>query len=388
MIRECTDYENCILKESKADMLTYPEYYAFVDKHHILPYLLGCGAGLGLGALIAYVLPDTYSSWRYFIFAICIAGAISLFDLIGEWIAVRKSRKAPLPGKKFRVNGGVILDYVIRTEGNAHLIIAEDDLRDAEGNPVCIEYPAPRNLSVTAGQRILLAYSDNGAYIPLRLTAQTDNMIPSEPPAYFHTVDWEKATRLPHPAAMNLDKESYLMHEKEVEDFAKACTSLTDIRVKNWVGIIILSLLVLFLLGLLLFALIVKDVITKPFAGALAGAVFLLAWGIFTVVMAKRILTGVTRGLKRLQYKKKVMFLSVYREYGFNEVYMSYVRVYEYVDGELLLRNYFISNSVFLPKDIPYGKVIYKLSKASESTEKDLNYFSQDDFVECRLKLK
>ncbi len=318
MLRECTDWENCILQESRADILTYPELYVLGDKHSIFPTLLGIAAGLGLGAFLASRLPDMDFMWLCLLYIFCAAAAIGLFELIWRWRGYSKSRKAPLPGNKFRVNGGVILDYLICGENNdAYLMIAEDDLRDAEGNPVRIQYPAKKNLSVRAGQRILIAYNDNGAYMPLRLTDKTNQMIPLEPPAYFQTVNWKETAKLPHPAVMDLDKKSYRMDEKEAEDLADA---------RN----------------------------------------------------------GMPRGVEKLRYKKKVMFLSIYKKYGFNEVYMPFVRVCEYVGGELKQQYYFISNSVFLPEDTPYGKVIYKYSEKEESTEQDLNYFSLDHFAGCR----
>ncbi len=326
MLRECTDYENKILKESKGSILTYPQLYAETMKRSILPYLLGGVLGLGLAAALLWRLPDLDFTKRALIVVFCVGVPVSLFEAIREWRFKRKSRKAPLPGNKFRVNGGMILGYgVNHMDGKTHLVIAEDDLLDAEGNQICIEYPAPMRLSITQGQRVLLAYNEKGAYIPLRLTAKTNSMIPLASPDCFQTMDWEKTTRLPHPSVLELDQKSCPLQENEAEDLIRACNRYTD----YW--------------------------IRKKISGRTA------------------------KKIRKLQYKKKVMYLTTYREYGFNEVYIAYIRVLEYIDGTLRMRRYFISDSVFLPKDIPYGKVIYKYSQKEEGRVEDLNFFTQLD---------
>lgn len=376
MLRECTDLENRILKECKDDILTFSETYAFAYRSKILPFLLGFVVGLGLGAIIALLLPASHVRWVEPIILISVSGTIGVFEFLWIRLGKRKSRKAFLPGNKFRINGGVIINYFSYSTNDAHITIAEDDLRDEAGNPICIHYPAPMNLSVTIGQRILLAYSDNGAYIPMKLTTKTTNMIPVEPPAYFSDMNWKQATILPHPAVTDLDKTSYRMNEKDVEAFTKASNSLTSIRIKNWIGIVLFSILLLLLLGLLFIVLVAADVIKEPSVAIVVGVVFLLVCGILIFVLAKGILAGVTRGFKKLQYKKKVLFLSLSTDIGYNDASMSYLSFYEYVDGSLKKQNHLVHNNVFLPKDIPYGRVIYKYSKESESNEKGLNYFS------------
>lgn len=295
-----------------------------------------------------------------------------------ELIGAKRNGKGGLPGNHFFVNGAIILNHVVYPKEGAELTVAEDDLKDALGRPVCIRYPVPGNLSVTAGQRILVVYSDNGAYIPMRLTVRTGGMIPSAPPAYFYQTDWNHTMKLPHPAALRVDRKSYRMNEKETKDFAKTCNSLTNIRVKNWVGIILMSLLILMLFGILFIALVAEEVITKASVALALGIVLFLVWGLLTFGTAKAILAGLTRGLKRLHYKKKVLFVNSYTNIGYGGVPASYLNVYEYVGGELKMQSYYTHNNVFLPKNIPYGRVINKFSEDAESNEKGLNYFWLD----------
>lgn len=378
MLRECTDTENQIIKKCKDDLLSYSEMYAFANRKGALPLVIGIAVGLGSGFLLAILLSLKSRFWIAVLFMVCNAAAVGVAEILWEKLGFRKSRKADLPGNQFRVNGGTVLSYIgVGPDGGAYLTIAEDDLRDELGSPVCIRYPVPPGLVVTVGERILLVYSDSGAYLPLRLNKQTENMIPSEPPAYFQEVDWDKTQKLPHPAVSELDKKSYLLNEKEVADFAKHSNSLTNIRVKNWVGIILLSFLILFILGLIFIFLVASDLIMDPIAALVTAGVFLVVWAVLTVLITKAVLSGATRGFKKLQYKKRVMFLGTNTVGGYQGAPMSYIFIYEYVDGSLKETEYLIANNVFLPKNIPYGRLIYKYTKEAESYEKGLNYFCE-----------
>ncbi len=379
MLRACNYTENNIIKNSRDALLTYPHLYAFAKGRSIFPSLLGVIMGLVIGVVLQVNLMMQFTVPAYqirMIYIVCIAISMTVAELIWNRSASRKSVKAALPGTMFRVNGGVILNYVCYNPNDAYLIIAEDDLRDAQGNLICIQYPAPPGLHVTPGQRILIAYSDNGAYIPMYLTQQTAGMIPPNPPAYFYSVDWNQVPKLPHPAAMCLDPVSYQMNEHEVKSFAKKCSGLTEIRAKNWIAIIPIGLFLLALLFLLFAVLVGEYIVVEPLAALAVGAVELLIWVLLMVVIVKAISAGRTRGFKKLRYKKKVMFLSRNTEGGVNGAPGSYIQVYEYMGGELKRESYFIHNNVFLPQDIPYGKVIHKISDTAEHTAMGLYYFT------------
>lgn len=137
------------------------------------------------------------------------------------------------------MNGGTIISYVSYSKDNAWITFVEDDLFGAMGGPCSILYPAESYLNnIVPGERIILVYSQNGAYIPMRVTDRTRGMIPMNPPEYFNTTDWVKAEKLSHPSVLNLDKTGYLLNEKEVDTFFKKCNSLKSIQTKNWIGII------------------------------------------------------------------------------------------------------------------------------------------------------
>lgn len=373
MLRECTAEENRILKNSRELELCPPDLDGFANRKGAMPVILGCFVGIGLGALLVLALPIP-PIWLALCWLICIPLLMIAFDRGWQYLGCRRSSNAPLPGEHFSVNGGVVLENTEWDKGEAELLIAEDDLRDEEGRPVRIAYPVLADAPIATGQRIMLAYCDNGAYIPLRLTAENRDMISPEPPAYFQEVNWKDTPKLPHPAVLQLDLSSRQLNEKEAKALAGAYSSRTGIKARNWVGAILLGVLYLMLLGLLFIFLVGTEIIEEQSAGIAAGTILLLAWAALTFFSARGLLRNAHKSLEKLQYRKKVMFSMTYTEGYMDAASTSYLNVYEYVDGELRQVNYPIQGNVFLPKDIPYGRVIHKYSRDPEG--KKMTYFA------------
>lgn len=373
MLRECTAEEDRILKNSQEMELCPPDLHGFANRKGAMPIILGCFVGIGLGALLVLVLPIP-PVWLALCWLICIPLFMIAFDRGWQYLGCRRSSRAPLPGEHFSVNGGVVLENTEWGRGEAELLIAEDDLRDEEGRPVRIAYPVLMNASVVTGQRILLAYCDNGAYIPLRLTAENGAMIPPEPPAYLQEVNWQDTPKLPHPAVLQLDRSSRQMNEKETKELARAYSSRTGTKARNWVGVILLGVLYLMLLGLLFIFLVGSGIIEEMAIGITVGVLLLLAWVLLTFFSARGLLRGIDKNMEKLRYRKKVMFSMTYTEGYMDAASTSYLNVYEYVDGELRQVNYPIQGNVLLPKDIPYGRVIHKYSRDPEG--KKMPYFA------------
>lgn len=228
-------------------------------------------------------------------------------------------------GKQFWVNGGTVMNYVSYGANDAWLTIAEDDLRDVVGNYCCVRYQAPTGLEIKVGERILLVYNEDGGYVPLKVNAQTSQLISMNNPDYFDTVDWEKSVKVPHPAILELDQQPRLMNEQEIARFAEK------------------------------------------------GAKFFP--GLFRGLKEKQ--------LQKVRYKKKVFYLYendavMFRINGV-KVRNDQVRVYEYKNGVLADCVYFTKNTNFLPEHIPYGKVIYKYTEKENVGELGLNYFATED---------
>lgn len=282
--------------------------------------------------------------------------------------------KSKIPGDKFQVNGGTIINISYSKEGT-YLIYAEDDLMDSKGNPCRIIYPALHGTNMKPGDRILLVYSDSGSYFPMRLTERTRDFIPEYAPEYFGRVDWSKAVCIPHPAAIDLDLRSSMMYEYEKIKFVEKGNSLKSIRIKNWIGIVLLSFLILFLFALLFIGLVAGDIIVEFSTAIIFAFALVLVWMFLTYKLIKKIIAGRTRGLKKIQYKKKVMFHSMNSAFDENNIHTKYVSVYEYINGVVELVSYPVNSNVFLPKKILYGKIIYKYSQDEKSCAKDINFF-------------
>lgn len=376
MRRICTEMENRIIKESAGDILSCPETYTAVYKSNFISMDFWSVAGLGLGIAAALKLSVSAETWIRFITVIFISVVIELFVLICQAFHRKKMRKKRLPGDKFQVNGGTIINLNYSKVG-VHIIFAEDELTDNRGNPCCIMMPASYCMTPEYGERILLVYSDSGAYIPLRVTERTRDFIPEQAPEYFSKVNWSEAVRVPHPAAIDLDQKSAEMYEYEKAEFVKKYNSLKNIGVKNWLGIVLLSLLTLFLSGILFICLVSEDIITEFSTAVIFVILIGIVWMYLTYRFAKAIFTGRTRGLKKIKYKKKVMFYSINHALNDNNIRTKYLSVYEYINGRIKLVSYPVNGNAFLPKTISYGRIIYKYSEDAESCAKDLNFFAE-----------
>lgn len=375
MKRKCTEAEDRIIKECAGDCITRPETYTAAFKSRLFPAALGIIAGAALGVLAVLGLSVWDGSIIRFILLMSISLFEELFVLMWQLYIRKRLRRKRLPGDKFWVNGGTVIRTEHSKNEETYLIYAEDDIRDDMGNPCCIMYPAPNSADVRPGERILLVYSDSGAYIPLKITERTRNFIPERGPEYIGKADWNEAVRLPHPGAVVLDRQSSMMYEYEKMEVVKKCAGFKNIRARNWIGIVLLSLLILFLFGILFIVLVAEDIITEFPAAVIFVAAAVLIWLFLTCKFAKAVLTGRISGLKKIRYKKKVMFGwigDIFNEYN---NYTQCIAVYEYVNGTVIRVEYPANGNVFLPKNIPYGKIIYKYFKEEKSSAGNLNFF-------------
>lgn len=336
MKRSCTEAENGVIKASAEDILSRIETYDAV----------------------AYSgsLPVNAAAWMRRAFH-------------GE-----ETRKKQLPGAKFQVNGGTFL-RIAYSKAGVQLIFAEDDVTDDRGKPCCIAMPGIPSAHLSYGERLLLVYSDSGAYIPLRVTERTKSLLPECAPEYFESVDWEEAVCFPHPAARVLERKSTQMQIYEREEFVRTWKCLKYARAKNALGIFLFGFFALFLLALLFVGLVAGDVITE-FYEAMAFVVAAVdLWLFLTCKFAKRILTDRMNELKNVKYKKKVLFHSIGRAPDENNTARKYLSVYEYLNGSVKLVSYPVNGSDFLPGELYYGKVLWKYSQEEKSCTADKNYF-------------
>ncbi len=373
MKRECTESENRIIKQCTADILTCPQSYAKRVKSNLLPMCLGAVVGLGLGGLIAMMLGVAVEAWIRIILMICVTLTVELFVLFGRLYDNRKKHNK-IPGDMFWINGGTIIDYKGNHFSRMELIFAEDDLTDVRGIPCFIKYPALSGLHVKRGERIILVYSDTGHYIPLRVTERTQYLIPERDFWNIDELDQSTIGCIPHPSGVDLDKESCIMSEEERAAYVKKSNGIKHFGIANAIAIGGVCFLIFMIFSLIFIGLVGGEVITEAYDAAVLGAFLLITWVLLTYGFYKFLLAGNIRKLNKIQYKKKVMFHSMNGQYE-NFSYAKNIFVYEYVNGILELVPYPVGNMVFVPKDIPYGKILYKYSIEKNSCPTDLNYF-------------
>lgn len=382
MKRECTEAENRVIKECAGDILARPENYRMetgdgllldilkLVKGSLIGAILSVTVFLGLSALAARNLALFDMDWTVLLIMIGVIAAAELLILMLQAYKKRKLRIKRLPGEKFWVNGGTVIQTKYSKAG-AHLIFAEDDLTDSRKNPCSIIFPISYTIKVEPGERILLVYSDSGVYIPLRATDRTRDMIPAYAPAYFEDVDWSKAESFPHPAVMDLDWRSSALQEDEKAELIKKWNHFKTNFIQNGVAIALLSFLVLFLFGILFIFLVADDIIVEFSAAIVVFVLLVIGWILLTLLFAKLVLSGRARGLDKIQYRKKVMFYSGNGSYGEDDI-----TVYENINGNVRLVSYpMMKGNVFLPKEISYGEMIYKYSQDAKSCEKDFHFF-------------
>lgn len=374
MRRQCTDSENQIIRGNAESVLISPSMYKKRYNSSLLPLVLGMLAGIGLGTLFVVSIPNPVTTAIKGTLFFCGFVVSETFILVWHKVIKKIRGKKVIPGEQFSINGGTVIAYMQTSKKEAYLVFTEDGPADMTDNPWCIKYPALPDMQVQYGERILIVQNEAGAYIPLKLTERTRGFIPEREPEYFYKVDWSGAACFPHPAAATLEKESYRMSEAESAELIKRCSRLKGVSAGNWIGIILFSLLFLLLCGIVFIGMFADKIADNPIIFTVGVVVLIVVWVLLTLGMAKVVLAGKTRGLGKLRYRKRVMFHSISDEHG-RYMYTKCVSVYENRNGNIELVTYPVRNTTALPKDLPYGKVIYRYSQVPNGGLLDLNVF-------------
>ena len=367
MIRECTEAENRVLKECSGDILIAPETYKRKYYYNTFVIILGMVLGAAAGLLLALWLGEMSDHSVETIIIMCVGLVTTLVITIRNLFFNKENGKNNILGDKFRINGGTIICYSDDAGQKAYMIYAEDDRLDTEGKFYCIKYPVKSNLQLHYGDRILLLYCENGAYIPMKVSGRTMNMISNQQPDYFYKTDWNTVECLPHPNGVSMDKTMYQMNEHETKKMIRRTTSYKVNRLLNWIGIPVIPL---FILG-------ISDVFRKVNdrlfdASTLFGKIFVIViWvGGSIWVCGKLIYCVKVHDLKKIKYRKTVLFHSIHMERQ-KKMNVRCVSVYEYKDGKIKLVSYPFQNAEISLQKMRYGSVLCKYSEASYCMDSD-----------------
>lgn len=270
-----------------------------------------------------------------------------ILSLIFNRIRVRRETKAFLKQDNLMVNGATI----VAMDETGHFLYIEDDFLDENGNPYIIQYPS-RMYEMTPdeiGKRLLIMYADETRFQLVRLNDDLKQLIPSYSYHYPLTEDPERYQVIAHPNVLKITKEEKELSESEKEEFAKlyikVVRSLSTKTVKK-------SAVALAVIGAVMCVLLDNVEggfpLEKTVPIAVASYVGMIAF--YWLMYA----------LGNVNLRRQAQFTAmqevVFHSYVFTGNSAT-VHVYEWVNGEVQVREYFAGN-VF--SKTAYGTVLYK----------------------------
>ena len=376
MIRECTEVENRIIKESAADVLAEPATYKKHFWKNALSLVIGLMIGMTAGDMLTvWIYPsgaDRGSERTIFVFTAAVV--CSVFMFFWKLLTNRISHKKIIQGKKFRINGGTVINYTTVSKKKAYIIFTEDDLTDTMGRPFCIKYPAIPGLQIRYGERIAIAYDENDVYIPLRMSSRTSLLVQEREPENFYKTDWNEMLCVPHPEGLKMDRGYFEISSEERSELVKKASAVKANRALKWIGNILLAIIILLLVMLVYIVFINKSLYENLGSAAQILSVMMPVYLLIFCVACKVSYHARVKNIGKIQYKKKVVFHSIEMKNN-GSTYMNQILVYEYRNGAIELVSYPFANNAFGIKELPYGKVIYNYLRISDNVKKNMHFF-------------
>lgn len=174
----------------------------------------------------------------------------------------------------------------------------------------------------------------------------------------------------------NLDEKACPMNERDMAEIMSVAKRKNVAKLN--VAIVLISFLILFIFALI-FIFSVDTLVKTPTVAVIVGAALLLIWIVLSIVFAKIIKTAKAKSLKKLRYKKRVMFLEkkdfTYVRINGVPLKSKFISVSENKNGNLQVIDYVVNNTDFLPPNISIGSIVYKCTKEMETGDKDVNCF-------------
>jgi len=377
VIRECTAAENKVLKECAADVLADPVIYKNRCRINILAMvielLIGVIFGWSFTAWIYSSGGDRASEKMVFVCTSVAVAGVCMF--LWNTLTERMKHKMSIQGEKFRINGGTVINYTSVSKKKAYIIFTEDDLTDAMGRPFCIKYPALPGLQIRYGERIILAYGEKDAYIPLKISGHTNFFVPGREPESFYKTNWNEVLCLPHPEGLDMDRSCIEMSSEESLELMKKAGAIKANRALKWTGNVLLSVILLLLAVIIYIVFINKSIYEELGSAAQIMSVMMPVYLFILYLVCKVNYNARVKKTGKMLFKKKVLFHSIEMKSN-GSSYMPHIFVYEYRNGAIELVAYPFMNNAFGLKDLPYGKLLYKYEKQPNNDKKNLIYFS------------
>lgn len=288
---------------------------------------------------------------------------------------VRKSTNSVLPKERFWINGATVIECRWDPkEQEILLIYAEDDFRDALGRMCCLQYIVCKYIDMKFGDRILVVHCANGAYFPMLLNERTRGLIPSRAPEYFYEINWHNAGRLLHPMEHILENNSTAMNEADKEVVRERFRKVGKLRMRDKVAAFLTGFAA-FIMFTFIFMFIITDEMIEAVIPILIGLGLVPALSVVvTIVFVGFLKLWRTSPIKKLNYKKVVLFHSIYDDPDYL-VSVKYLYVYEKINNRIELVSYPVGFNNFTMKDVYYGQMLYKCSIDAENESANMHYF-------------
>lgn len=350
MKRICTEAEKELLYKNRDQMLEGIYHTASRSKlsHTLAAIFLAGITAIAVSALLIVAFhPSKIVAIVLFLFCFFLFNAV--FAAILNTFRINKAKKAFMKQENLMINGATL----VGVDAGNQFVYIEDDFLDEKGRPVLIEYPS-RVLEISQedeGKRFLVIYDSDSNFQLVRLNEELKDLVPSSSPHEL-TGDWSDHTRIPHPNMANVDREGHALSQGEKEKFAdlyvKVVQSVSIRMIKHSLAALaVIAVILCFLLSIAEGGYPLAK--TVPIAvGGWVGLVLLLA------ILLQIGKVNLRRQGRKLAHVKEVVFHSYVIEDN-----STTVKVYEWVDGKAVLREYSAGN---VAMDTRYGSIIYKFT--------------------------
>lgn len=350
MKRLCTETEKELLYKNKNQMLDGIYWTATRSKvsHFLTRTFLSCVVMIIIPVLATYLLNTSPIISLILMVISFFVSNIIIFAIMSN-ISVKQEAKKFLNKNNLMINGATIVDVY---DGNGFAYI-EDDLKDENGKPIIIEYPS-FTYDVTPdeiGKRIIVMYDGDSDFQLIKLNDELRGLVYDYSTFEPISDDLEEYIRVPHPNMLKIEKEDHMLSESEKISYA-------DLYV-NTVQNIAVNMLKKSLCFILVLDIIICGLLSIAEGGVPLSKslpIGIGAWVCFILFCCVIMPIGNINRKRQARFEKVKQV--VFQSYITDENRFT-VRVFEWIDGEIRLCEYFAGN---VSANTKYGSILYKFT--------------------------
>lgn len=335
MRRQCTENERNILLNNKRNIISGNTLIR--QNVGYAPIILGVIFGIAISIPIAINMKLESEAAIKSVMIGLIAVTSAVMQAILRLIMSARNKKAAFFKGNVCINGCTVLGVNYK---NGHFVYVEDDFRNSENRLARISLPLPGNVSLKAGERLIAAVEENGSYFLLKVDDSTANMIPQQYEYNLFDIsnaDMMAGDVIPHPNSVNLDKAP--RNTSHEEKCALIGNDAPGNKKKEVVIGICTAILYYMIAGLVWIMLVGNEVITDFTVAVVVGAISFLG-GIACIILFVRLFKRSQRKLISGEITVQTVMFAGRDVSMVGTAPVDSVRIYEYVNGELVLNTY------------------------------------------------